>query len=196
MTDVLVITTVDGPKVTKALELIQKLTNLCCKVQFHHLGRTKTLERIDNFLGDKKSISPALIVYMGNGDRGGWKISESESVSYWELRKLLCEHNPKRRLSILNDTPFGQMLIKELIGERDPFYTSCIAQIRFAKGLNIGEITALAVECWAEGLRPEQKISALAPGELGAYHTLPIWQRWGEHFEELFLNQHQIAHTV
>ena len=188
MIKALAIAPINGQRVMKALNLIKTLANYGVAVTYHHQGSISTLKRVADFLGDADSTEPALIIYMGNGTRAGWQINETESVSYQELRQLLCRTAPKRRLCVLNDTPFGQMLIKELIGERDPLYTSCLTHSRFAESVNIGEITSLAIKTWNDGQRPEQRFAALAPGNLGAWHTVPIWQRWGEHFEKVFLN--------
>ncbi len=161
----------------KAKRLIELFDDWESTIEVHTPRRKNTIDRMREFLDSSDVHSPALIMYLGNGTRSGWQVTETEEVLYSDLVRVLKEYPETRRISIVNDAPYGQMLMKELIGVRDARYTSCMCNSQFGREA-IGEIFALALECWSEGLRPEQKIAALAPGDLGARHTLPVWQRW------------------
>lgn len=186
-TKVLFVCATQGKRVSRVLKLIEVLYEMNCAVSVVTPGTKTIYSKVQDFLETDTHI-PCLIIYLGDGNRAGWRISQTEELPYYDLVQLIATY-PKRRISILNDAPYAQMLTKEMIGVRDPVYTSCMTNSRFTHGVVIGEITALALECWNEGLRPEQKISALAPGNLGSYHTLPIWQRWGEYFEDWLLRE-------
>lgn len=178
---ILVICAAEGERVKHALALIE-LLNHHFTVHVHTPHRTKTVAGvIDAFLKQSDDDQAAVLVYMGDGNRAGWTISAHEFVTYQELAALLCQHKQKR-VAVVNDVNYGQLLIRELIGLRDPIYTSVLANSRFDRAIT-GEVTSLIVESWLEGLRPEQKISGLGLGETGADHLMPVCQRWGELFD-------------
>ena len=186
--NILVICAVQGSRAKKALEIISMFDGWDCTIKVHTPRKRSTLECIREFLDTADTRTPALIMYLGDGTRSGWKVTPDEEVLYSDLVRLFMEYSPTRRISVVNDTNYGHMLIKELIGARDPLYTSCMCNSRF-DCVNAGEIFSLALECWNQGLRPEQKISALSYGHLGAHHNVAIWQRWGEFFEDILMHQ-------
>jgi hypothetical protein len=182
-TNILVLCAAQGKRVAKALSLIQLLhEQMKHQVTVHTPGKTSFQRRISDFLGDRKVTTSSMIIYLGTGTENGWQVTENEFYRYSDLVFLLRQCHNKRRISILNDTHHSQRLMKHLIGERSPEYTSCFCHPQCS--IVIGTLTSLALECWSQGLRPEQNISCLVPGHLGSYHNLPIWQRWGELFED------------
>jgi hypothetical protein len=163
------------------------LQSVGAETQFlRYASANKILSTIEQTLRNTPVKATVMICFIGHGHEYGWEATGWLGVSYRRIIKI-CKKFPHRILFV-NDTCYGQYLIKAMLGRRSGYYTSILCNWESFKTSCSGFTTDL-IAAWELRKFPEQHIALMSYGGDDASGDFMIIQRWGAVLDTAFFPQ-------
>ena len=167
------------------LHALGKVLRLSCeKVSWHRLAKaTETLKVLETTLRKAPLNAPVLIAFNGHGSKMGWEAKGRQKVAYRRIVDVVCRF--PHRILFLNDTCYGQWLIRELIGRRRSYITGCITSWESDEIAYSGAIGD-AAKYWSKRMVVENDITSHTYSADHGEYDMPVQQRWGAAMDHFF----------